>query len=335
MVNKGKETIRNSLQRMAKILLVEDDDDILLIFKKALEKDGYTVRAFSNALDALEHFKANPSSYDLLLTDIKMENMSGFELARRLKQLNPETRLLFTTAYELTTNEIEKESVPLLNPFSSLQGAIGKKESVLIIPKPAKLERVLASVKEVLSDYKTLSNPSDYEHIIIVYSNEEDKVYSNYDDVISEYLNAGLAKNQLCVYTYLENNIESAMKNLGKRIINYEENVKAGNLLLVDFKSFCSSAKDNDLKPFEELMQVVKEKTRDRTDRHVRIVGRAAGWLYENKYFEQCLALERWWHTKPFNGSLVCPYKMSLFDQKQFFEHKDSLFIRHDTIIKI
>jgi CheY-like chemotaxis protein len=323
-----------SLQRMAKVLLVEDDNDVMLIFKKALEKQGYTVRAFSNPHDALEHFKANPSLYDLLLTDIKMQNMSGFELARRLKELNPETRLLFTTAYEVPRNQIEKELIPLLYPVSASKAGIIKKESALIIPKPAKLEKILASVKEVLSDYSSLSDPSDYEHIVILYSDKDDD-QSNYNYVVSEYINAGLAKNQLCVYTYIEKDLETAMAELSKRIMNYEENVKGGNLLLVDFKPFCSSARGNNLKPFEELMQIVKEKTRDRADKHVRIIGRTAGWLYENKHFDQCLALERWWHTKPFNGSLVCPYKISLFEHKQFFEHQDSLFIRHDTILKI
>jgi CheY-like chemotaxis protein len=319
---------------MSNVLLVEDDNDIMLIFKKALEKDGYTVRAFSNPHDALEHFKMNTSLYDLLLTDIKMENMSGFELARRLKELNPKTRLLFTTSYEVTRNQIEKELIPLLYPISNAKARITKKESALIIPKPAKLEKILASVKEVLSEYSSLSDPSDYEHIVILYS-DKNKDQSNYNDVISEYINAGLAKNQLCIYTYVEKDVETAMAELSKKIINYEENVKGGNLLLVDFKPFCSSAMDNNLKPFEELMQIVKEKARDRADKHVRIVGRAAGWLYENKHFDQCLSLERWWHTKPFNGSLVCPYKMSLFEHKQFFQHQDSLFIRHDTILKI
>jgi CheY-like chemotaxis protein len=91
---------------LAKVLLVEDDNDIMLVFKKALEKDGYTVRAFSNPYDALEHFKANVLLYDLLLTDMKMENVSGFELARRVKELNPKTKLLFTTTYEITKNQI-------------------------------------------------------------------------------------------------------------------------------------------------------------------------------------------------------------------------------------
>jgi CheY-like chemotaxis protein len=318
------------------VLLVEDDNDVMLVFKKALEKHGYAVRAFSNPHDALEHFKTNPSLYSLLLTDIRMQNMSGFELARRLKELNSETRLLFTTAYEVTKNEIEKELTPLLYPTSPVKAHIIKKESALIIPKPTKLEKILALVKEALSDYNSLTAPADYEHIVILYSDKDDDHHqSNYNNVISEYINAGLSKNQLCIYTYVEKDLETAMVELSKRIINYEENVRCGNLLLVDFKPFCSSAMENNLKPFEELMQIVKEKMRDRTDKHVRIVGRAAGWLYENRHFDQCLALERWWHTKPFNGSLVCPYKMLLSDDKQFFEHQDSLLVRHDTILKI
>ena len=316
------------------MLLVEDDNDIMLVFKKALEKDGYTVRAFSNPYDALEHFKANVSLYDLLLTDMKMENVSGFELARRVKELNPKTKLLFTTAYEITKNQIESELIPLLYPVHTEKALIPKKESTLIIPKPAKLEKILVSVKKVLSEYSSLSDPSDYEHIVILYS-DKDVDQSNYNDVISEYINAGLAKNQLCIYTYVEKDVETAMAELSKRIMNYEENTKCGNLLLVDFKKFCSSAVDNNLKPFEEFMEVVKEKARDMADKHVRIIGRAASWLYENKHFNQCLALERWWHTKPFNGSLVCPYKMSLFEHKQFFEHQDSLFVRHDTILEV
>lgn len=319
---------------MAKVLLVEDDNDIMLVFKKALEKDGYTVRAFSNPYDALEHFKANVSLYDLLLADMKMENVSGFELARRVKELNPKTKLLFTTAYEVTKNQIESELIPLLHQADTEKTRIAKKGSALIIPKPAKLEKILASVKKVLSEYSSLSDPSDYEHIVILYTDKNGD-QSNYNDVISEYINAGLAKNQLCIYTYIEKDVETATAELSKRIMNYEENINCGKLLLVDFKTFCSSAVDNNLKPFEEFMQVVKEMASDMADKHVSIIGRAAGWLYENRHFNQCLALERWWHTKPFNGSLVCPYKMSLFEHKQFFEHQDSVLVRHDTILEI
>jgi CheY-like chemotaxis protein len=316
------------------VLLVEDDFDIMLVFKKALEKYGYIVRAFSNPYDAFEHFKANVSLYDLLLAEMKMENVSGFELARLAKELNPKMKLLFTTAYEVTKGQIESELIPLLYPANTEKARITKKGFPLIIPKPAKLEKILASVKRVLSEYSSLKDPSDYEHIVILYTDKNGD-QSNYYDIISEYFNAGLAKNQLCIYTYIENDVKTVMTELSKRIMNYEENIKIENLLMVDFKTYCSSALDNNLKPFEEFMQVIKEKASEMADKHVRIIGRAAGWLYENKHFDQCFALEQWWHTKPFVGSLVCPYKMSLFNHKQFFEHQDSVLVRHDTILEI
>jgi len=101
------------------VLLVEDDLDIMLVFKKALEKCGYIVRAFSNPYDAFEHFKADVSLYDLFLAEMKIENVSGFELARLVKELNPKMKLLFTTAYEVTKGQIESELIPLLYPANA------------------------------------------------------------------------------------------------------------------------------------------------------------------------------------------------------------------------
>lgn len=50
------------------------------------------------------------------------------------------------------------------------------------------------------------------------------------------------------------------MAELSKRIINYEENLKTGNLMLVHLKPFCISSMDNNLKPFEELCRLLKKK---------------------------------------------------------------------------
>jgi len=324
-----------SLQRTTNILVIDDDLDILQIFKTALERQGYSVGAFSDPQAALSHFKADPERYDLLFTDVKMEGMSGFELSRKAKSINPRTKILFTTAYEIGQSDLDKELGPLTSVSKKSEQHKVWHKSALVIPKPVKLERVLASVREVLSDYSSLKTPSDLEHIVILYSEEKDSADSSYNEVISEYINSGLAKGQLCVYSYIEQTAQEAMAQLSQRIVDYERNVRQENLLLVDFKPFCEQAKLDNLKPFEELMQDIKEKNKDRADQHVRIVGRAAGWLYEHKYFDKCLSLERWWHTKPFTGSLVCPYKMSLFEHNAFFEHQDSLFLRHDTILRV
>ena len=64
--------------RKNRILIVDDEDDINLLFKMVLEDDGYKVDTFNDPLVALQNFSAG--SYDLLLLDMLMPNMNGFEL---------------------------------------------------------------------------------------------------------------------------------------------------------------------------------------------------------------------------------------------------------------
>jgi YesN/AraC family two-component response regulator len=67
------------------------------------------VDAFSNselALDAIEHHPAN--YYDLVLTDIRMPKMNGFELYRRIKEKNPSMKIAFITAFEINKEEFSK-----------------------------------------------------------------------------------------------------------------------------------------------------------------------------------------------------------------------------------
>ncbi|MDP9462862.1 MAG: response regulator, partial [Thermoproteota archaeon] len=67
------------------ILVVDDELDIVLIFKQALSRQGYTVFGFTDPLLALEHFKVNSADYGLVITDVRMPRMSGFELAANIK----------------------------------------------------------------------------------------------------------------------------------------------------------------------------------------------------------------------------------------------------------
>ena len=67
------------------ILIVDDELDIVLIFKQALSRQGYTVFGFTDPLLALEHFKANSDDYGLIITDVRMPRMSGFDLAANIR----------------------------------------------------------------------------------------------------------------------------------------------------------------------------------------------------------------------------------------------------------
>ncbi|MEI7481627.1 MAG: response regulator [Elusimicrobiota bacterium] len=100
---------------MAKILIVDDDDTILLIFQTHLSKAGHLVETAVDGVDALE--KTSSFKPDLILLDINMPRMSGFEVVKNLKE-NAETKdipiFIMTSlkqdanikrAYELGINE--------------------------------------------------------------------------------------------------------------------------------------------------------------------------------------------------------------------------------------
>ncbi len=74
---------------MAKILVVDDDETTLLVFKAYLNKAGHTIETAADGMAGLE--KAAAFKPDLVLLDINMPRMSGFEMAKRLKE-NPETK---------------------------------------------------------------------------------------------------------------------------------------------------------------------------------------------------------------------------------------------------
>jgi DNA-binding response OmpR family regulator len=65
-----------------RILIVDDEDDISLLFKVVLKDNGFKVDTFNDPLMALQNFTAG--SYDLLLLDMLMPNINGFELYQKI-----------------------------------------------------------------------------------------------------------------------------------------------------------------------------------------------------------------------------------------------------------
>jgi two-component system, OmpR family, response regulator ChvI len=104
-----------------RILLVDDDNDILFTFKEGLEEeqddvdkskifdDGAKIQVdtFADPREALSSFKAGV--YDLLLLDIRMRDMNGFELYEELKKIDDKPKVCFITAYELYYEALKKD----------------------------------------------------------------------------------------------------------------------------------------------------------------------------------------------------------------------------------
>jgi two-component system, OmpR family, response regulator ChvI len=85
------------VQRKIRIFLVDDEKDILLMYKTGLERNGFLVDVFNDPVQALLSFKAR--EYDLLLLDIKMPKMNGFELYREIQKIDHKVKVCFISAF--------------------------------------------------------------------------------------------------------------------------------------------------------------------------------------------------------------------------------------------
>jgi DNA-binding response OmpR family regulator len=84
---------------MKTVLLVDDEPDVKLALKVALEENGFQVDTFDDPIIALDNFRNGV--YDLLILDIKMPKMHGFELYREIRKIDNEVKVCFLTAGEM------------------------------------------------------------------------------------------------------------------------------------------------------------------------------------------------------------------------------------------
>ncbi|MFL6359987.1 MAG: response regulator [Nitrososphaeraceae archaeon] len=96
----------DSTIKKRRIQIVDDEIDIIWSIKLGLEGNGFKVDAFTEALVALSNFKAD--FYDLVILDIKMPDMNGFELYKEMRKIDPRVRVLFFTATETYYEDLEQ-----------------------------------------------------------------------------------------------------------------------------------------------------------------------------------------------------------------------------------
>ena len=88
-----------------RILLVDDEPDITSVTKRGLQSNGFEVDAFTDPAEALSNFKTG--IYDLLLLDVKMPKMNGFELCQRINKIDNKIKVCFMSAFESYAEEFE------------------------------------------------------------------------------------------------------------------------------------------------------------------------------------------------------------------------------------
>jgi DNA-binding response OmpR family regulator len=98
---------KQSQQGQKKILAVDDEPDLTRLCSLALEYHGFKVDTFNDPQEALSNYK--PGYYDLVILDIKMPKMDGFELYDEIKKKDQKAKVCFLTASELYYEEFRKK----------------------------------------------------------------------------------------------------------------------------------------------------------------------------------------------------------------------------------
>lgn len=99
-----EQVVREEAQPVAhgsgeRVLYVDDDEAIVLLTTRILERLDYRVTGFAHPQKALAAFRAHPEDFDVVVTDLSMPGMSGFELARLLHEARPDIPILMTSGY--------------------------------------------------------------------------------------------------------------------------------------------------------------------------------------------------------------------------------------------
>jgi DNA-binding response OmpR family regulator len=126
---------RKSAKTRNRILIVDDEPDITESFGLALEDSGFEVDKYNDPAVALASFK--PNVYGLLILDIKMPKMDGFELYDKIKKIDKKVKVFFISAFDIDRAEISKKYPGL------------KIENFL--PKPIQIPELIKKVEEQMT----------------------------------------------------------------------------------------------------------------------------------------------------------------------------------------
>jgi CheY-like chemotaxis protein len=109
----------NNQTKINRILIVDDEPDVCTLYQMVLEDAGYRCISYSNSVKAMHEFI--PNYYDLILLDIKMPVIDGFELCEKIREANKSIVIIFITASEHLYKKVIEEGYPELINYNSIR----------------------------------------------------------------------------------------------------------------------------------------------------------------------------------------------------------------------
>ena len=130
-MQQGEGLLHNQPRNKKKVLVVDDEPDICMVYQIILEDAGYECISYTDSVKALQEFK--PYFYDLILLDIKMPVLDGFELCKKMKEIDKVVHIIFITASEAYYEKFRSQHFPELGKINYIQKPIGNEELVQIV----------------------------------------------------------------------------------------------------------------------------------------------------------------------------------------------------------
>jgi CheY-like chemotaxis protein len=127
-----------------RILLVDDEPDISLLFKTVLKDEGFEVDSFEDPQLALSNFK--PNLYDLVVLDIKMPDINGFQLYREIKKIDSKLKVCFLTASEMFYEEYRRKQEDIAADVTAV-------DKDLFLLKPISNQDLLQKISKIMTSH--------------------------------------------------------------------------------------------------------------------------------------------------------------------------------------
>jgi two-component system nitrogen regulation response regulator NtrX len=124
--------VLKALEKPARILVIDDDENIRKVLKAILEDEGYIVETVETAKKGIE--KSEQAVYNVALVDVRLPDMEGIELLTKLKETKPKMRKIIVTGYPTLQNAV---------------AAVNKGADAYVM-KPFDVEKILLTIKEQL-----------------------------------------------------------------------------------------------------------------------------------------------------------------------------------------
>jgi CheY-like chemotaxis protein len=117
--------------RKKRVLVVDDEPDTCIVYQIVLQDAGYESISYTDSVKALKEYR--PFYYDLILLDIKMPVLNGFELCKKIREIDKPVHIIFITASEAYYEKFRGQRFPELGKINYIQKPVGNDELVRLV----------------------------------------------------------------------------------------------------------------------------------------------------------------------------------------------------------